>query len=208
LRQVFYRLVAAFGYEKTEQAYARLGEMLNRARRSGEIPFPSIRDDGVTAVWPMRFASREEFWAMVEEEIEDIQFDRQEGQEQVLEVSVEAAGMVPLVATAVQKYGVPVFSSSCFDSLTAKYNAACRFLDREVPTVVLHAGDYDPSGIALFEALVDVTAIYEDLGGDESPEFVRVAVTPEQITRYRLPTAPPKAKDKRSVFTDTVTVQS
>lgn len=34
-RQVFYRLVATRGYDKTEAAYARLCETVNRARRSG-----------------------------------------------------------------------------------------------------------------------------------------------------------------------------
>ena len=34
-RQVFYMLVGRHGYDKTEQAYARLCEMLVKARRAG-----------------------------------------------------------------------------------------------------------------------------------------------------------------------------
>ena len=49
-RQVFYRLVGAHGYDKTERAYSRLCETLNRARRAGHIPFPVIRDDGMSCV--------------------------------------------------------------------------------------------------------------------------------------------------------------
>src|SRR5262245_5088760 len=48
LRQIFYRLVGAHGYEKTENAYERLGEHLNRARRARLIGMDSIRDDGGT----------------------------------------------------------------------------------------------------------------------------------------------------------------
>jgi hypothetical protein len=44
LRQIFYRLVGVNGHAKTEQAYQRLGEHVNRARRSGLIPFPAITD--------------------------------------------------------------------------------------------------------------------------------------------------------------------
>lgn len=210
LRQIFYRLVAAYGYEKTENAYSSLGETLNRARRAQLIPFESIRDDGVTARYPREFVSPEQFWEMVNEELEDFELRAQDGQPQYLEVWVEAAGMVPQAFEAANpKYGVPVFSSSGFDSTTAKYDAACRFLERDRPTIVVHIGDYDPSGIALFEAArEDVTAFYFDLGGDEPPEFVRAAVTPEQIERFQLPTAPPKAKDRRSAFTDTRTVQA
>src|SRR5215510_14277008 len=46
IRQIFYRLVGKHGYEKTEQAYGRLGEYLNRARRAGILDEESIRDDG------------------------------------------------------------------------------------------------------------------------------------------------------------------
>jgi hypothetical protein len=52
LRQIFYRLVGAYGYEKTERAYKRLGEHLVRARRARLIPMESIRDDGGVTVTP------------------------------------------------------------------------------------------------------------------------------------------------------------
>lgn len=45
-RQIFYRLVGSHGYEKTEKAYKRLLEALNRARRSGRVDFNHLRDDG------------------------------------------------------------------------------------------------------------------------------------------------------------------
>src|SRR2546430_3008194 len=50
VRQIFYRLVGAYGYDKTEAAYGRLAEKLVRARRARLIPFDSIRDDGVVTV--------------------------------------------------------------------------------------------------------------------------------------------------------------
>jgi hypothetical protein len=209
LRQIFYRLVAVYEYEKTELAYGRLGEMLNRARRAENVPFQAIRDDGFIKQWPTGFASREDFWNRIDEVIDHFQLNRQEGQAQFLEVWVEAAGMVPQIFRATGKPGLPVFSSSGFDSTTVKYEAAKRLLEREIPTVVLHVGDYDPSGVALFENVrEDVTAFYEDLGGETPPTFQRVAVTLDQIERLGLPTAPPKKSDKRGVFTDTKTVQA
>jgi len=36
IRQVFYRLVAAYDYPKDERAYERLGYALGRARRAGQ----------------------------------------------------------------------------------------------------------------------------------------------------------------------------
>jgi hypothetical protein len=139
--------------------------------------------------------------------------DRQHGQERYLEVWVEAAGMAPMVGrVARDDYGVPVYSSGGFDSVTAKYQAAARMRDRDVPTTVLHIGDYDPSGVALFEAVdEDVTAMFLDLLSEleeDAPEFVRVAVLGDHIEQYGLETAPPKKTDKRSTFTDSRTVQA
>jgi hypothetical protein len=48
IRQIFYRLVGAHGYEKTENAYSRLCSHISNARRDGLIDFEHIRDDGLT----------------------------------------------------------------------------------------------------------------------------------------------------------------
>jgi hypothetical protein len=47
MRQIFYRAVAKYGYEKTEAAYKRLLYISRKARRGGLISFADIRDDGV-----------------------------------------------------------------------------------------------------------------------------------------------------------------
>jgi hypothetical protein len=138
--------------------------------------------------------------------------NRQDGQERYLEVWVEAAGMAPMVSKVSLDFGVPVYSSGGFDSVTAKYDAAQRVLGRSregVVTSVLHIGDYDPSGVALFEAAAeDVLAMCRDLAGVGGlVEFVRVAVLEEHIAAYGLETAPPKKSDRRGAFTDTRTVQ-
>src|SRR4051794_16371195 len=80
VRQIFYRLVGAHGYDKTEQAYARLGEHLNRARRAGLISFDSIRDDGVTLAEPMAWDSAEDLINNFIGAAERFRLDRQQGQ--------------------------------------------------------------------------------------------------------------------------------
>jgi hypothetical protein len=66
------------------------------------------------------------------------------------------------------------------------------------PTEVLDIGDHDASGAHRFLALwEDVRAFARDLGG-EAATFTRLAVIPQQIDRYRLPTAPPKPSDRRA----------
>jgi hypothetical protein len=207
VRQIFYRLVGNHGYAKTELAYDNLGEMLNRARRARRVDFDNIRDDGVTAQIPLAFTSREAFIATAKRLAANYKMDRQHGQARYVELWVEAAGMVPMLAAVVGEYGIPTYSSGGFDSLTAKHDAAERIAGRDVPTLILHVGDHDPSGLAMFQAVAeDVEAMADEDYG--AVTFDRVAVTPDQIRRYNLPTAPAKAHDKRSAWVGGGTVQA
>ena len=202
LRQIFYRLVGAHGYEKTEQAYHRLGEHLVRARRARLIPMDAIRDDGGTVITPNMWASAQEFLDTVRDQAGQLLLDRTEGQETRLAVICEAAGMAPQLARVAEPYGIRVMSSGGFDSLTEKHQFAVELANHDRPTEVLHIGDHDPSGVSMFTAyLEDVEAFTRDLGGEAA--FTRLAVTPEQIAAYGLPTAPPKPTDRRAFAGET-----
>jgi hypothetical protein len=197
-RQVYYRLIGNHGYPKDERSYERLLNALNRGRRAGLIPFESIRDDGATCVVPSAFDGIPDFWRAVKRAAAGYRRDRLEGQPYLVEVWCEAGGMVPQLARVADPFGVAVYSSGGFDSVTVKYDAAVRMRDAGRPTVVLHVGDFDPSGCAIVDSLdYDVRKMLEDMGADDSLTVVRVAVTPEQIERYRLPEAPPKKADRR-----------
>lgn len=206
IRQVFYRLVGQFRYDKTEQAYSRLCETFNRARRAGLIPFDAIRDDGGTKLVPPCWTDVGAFKGAVAHSAKSYRLDRQTGQASRLWVMCEAGGMAPMLENVATPYGVPVLSSGGFDSLTAKHDLAQDMGRASARPLVLHLGDYDPSGVHLFNALAeDVGAMVQELGGMD-PEFIRLAVTPEQIAQMALPTAPPKKTDRRS-FADDLTVQ-
>ena len=171
-RQVFYRLVATVQYPKDERGYTRLQEHLANFRRAGVVAFEHIRDDGVTVEAPLEYGSPEEFLRIAEELAREGQGVRLEGQPNWVEVWCEAAGMAPQLARAVGEYGVTVYSSGGFDSLTVKYDAARRIAAREVPTVVVHVGDFDPSGLALFQAAaedVEAFAGWEDVRRSSAP---------------------------------------
>jgi hypothetical protein len=197
LRQIFYRLVGAYGCEKTERAYERLGEHLVRARRARLVPMEAIRDDGGTVITPTMWAGAEEFLDTVRDQAGRLWLDRTAGQKTRLAVICEAAGMAPQLARVTRPYGVTVMSSSGFDSLTEKHAFAAELANHDRPTEVLHIGDHDPSGVSMFAAfLEDVEAFCRNLGG--AATFTRLAVTPAQIATHGLPTAPPKSTDRRA----------
>jgi len=201
IRQVFYALVGAERLDKTELAYARLGEHLNRARRAGLIDFDAIRDDGVTTIVAAAYQDVEHFHENTARRARNYRRDRQSGRPLRLEVWSEAAGMLGQLARVARDYSVPVFSASGFASLSAAWMIAGRVLQRDVPTVILHVGDLDPSGESIFAAIAQDAAAF--VVADRTIqttrlEAVRVALTREQVAEHALPTAPAKATDSRS----------
>lgn len=194
LRQVFYSLVAVHGYEKTDKAYKRLGEYLVRARRAEIIPFEAMRDDGWSQTRLNHFDDAADFWQAVEATAKRYRRDKQRRQGRWLVILCEAAGMVPQIERVATPYSVPVFSSGGFDSLTVKKELADRIAAEGRMAILLHIGDLDPSGVCIFDAVAaDVTAFAE--GAEVC--FERIALTEQQVERYRLPTAPAKESDRR-----------
>ena len=110
--------------------------------------------------------------------------------------------MAPQLGRVADPFGVMVISSGGFESTTERYNFARELADHDRPTEVLDIGDHDPSGAHKYLAfLEDVEAFVRELGGEVT--FTRLAVTPEQIEAFALPTAPPKPTDNRAFNGDT-----
>ena len=188
VRQIFYRLVGAFGYPKTERAYERLGNYLVRARRAGKVPFEAIRDDSASVMDYLHFNGEDEFYAHVHRLGRNYTQDKLSGQGHKIRLHCEAEGMMPQMHAALEDFSVPVYSCSGFDSLTARRDLARWFHDSYVyegkTPVMLHLGDYDPDGESIFESLAeDVWAfLSKDAPGlvarhDQAELLVRAALT-------------------------------
>lgn len=200
-RQIWYRLVGAHGCDKTEAAYGRLCHHIANARRGRLIPFHTIRDDGVTTYSLDHFEDRDHFLRHVRELGETYTRNKLAGQETHMEVWAEAAGMLPQLYRVAEPFSVPVYSSGGFDSLTAKKRLADRVCEGGKPTVILHLGDHDPSGVSIFDSVAEDVAAFvasDRPHGLVTVAFERVALTADQVRQYDLPTAPPKATDSRS----------
>ena len=201
IRQIFYRLVGRHGCPKTELAYARLGEHLVRARRAKLIPFGAIRDDGIMSFSSPWYADPEAFWDDTGRRARHYRRDRQAGQRARMELWCEAAGMAPQLARVADEFSVPVYSTGGFSSLSAVRLIADRALERTTPTTILHLGDFDPSGEAMFAVIAaDAAAFLKADRVVESLDLVakRVALTAEQVEAFGLETAPAKPTDSRS----------
>src|SRR5215203_5273578 len=207
-RQIFYRMVAAYDYPKTEKAAKNLGEHLTRARRAEMIPFEHIRDDGISVMSHAHFADENDFFKHIREEGSAYKRDKLTRQKMNVRVYCEAAGMMPQLERVCEPYSIPVYSCSGFDSVSAKYQLkeACwrAFVYQGRRTIILHLGDHDPSGESIFnDGLVqDIHAFLAEDVPHKDPRdiagFERVALTEDQVLRFNLETAPPKDTDSRT----------
>lgn len=199
-RQIFYMLVGQYDYEKTEKAYSNLANKIVLARRAQMIPFGSIRDDGPKASgWSGNgYESPFAFWESLRESGDTYYVKRHEGQPCRVELWCEAAGMVPMLSRVAGEFDVVTYSAGGFPSVTVTHDIAQRAARAEMPTVLIHLGDFDPSGESIFESSMqaDVEAFCYSLGADFTAK--RIALTSEQVDDYNLETAPPKSTDSRS----------
>lgn len=209
-RQIFYRCVGAHGYDKSERFYSTLCHHLANARRARLVPFDAIRDDGVTTFTMDHYADADAFREKVRKQAENYRRDLMADQDIHAEIWCEAAGMTAQLSRVGDQYSIRAYSSSGFDSLTAKKMLADRICETGKPAFVLHLGDYDPSGKGIFDAAAeDVQAFVraDRANAMVNVQFVRVALTEQQVSAYRLPTSPPKVTDSRSKNWDGETCQ-
>jgi hypothetical protein len=208
-RQIFYRLVGAFGYAKTETAYKRLCGYLTRARRARIIPFSAIRDDKVSSRASYGYAGLTEFKEGIKASAEFYRLNRLDGQDYDIELWCEAEGMLPQMARVAEPYSVSCYSAGGFLSVTAIKDIANRVAKRGRDTILLHVGDFDPSGESIFDTITDdVTKFVWAMSRDRDLHTVRVALTIDQVDEYDIPTAPPKPSDSRSARWEGETAQA
>ena len=185
LRQLFYRLVAAELLPNTQNAYKGLSKKTAAARRAGA--FPDLIDR-------TRVIYRHAAWDSPEDARqalrEQYRRDRTEGQEYTVYVGVEKAGMVAQLEQWFGDLGLPILALGGYSSQTYAKDVSKDAAAQGRPTVLLYAGDFDPSG-------EDIPRDFRERSG--CFDIVRrVALTPEQVRDYALPPQPGKSTDSRA----------
>ena len=201
IRQIFYRLVGKYDFAKDEAAYERLCTHLNNARRAKIVPFNAIRDDGVVTVDLDHYDDADDFRRRVRSMATLYKRNVLASQAVHMEVWCEAAGMMFQLDRVAKHYSIHVYSSSGFDSTTARKRLADRICEIGKRAVILHLGDYDPSGEAIFQSLADDVSAFVEADrpwNDLTVEFRRVCLTADQVKSFGLATAPAKVSDSRS----------
>lgn len=198
LRGVYYRVVSAGAVDKTELAYRLVGRELLKLRRRGEVRYADITDG-------TRWITKPASWDSVESMLDDVSasYRRALWHDQAVEVHLftEKDAVSGVILPVTERWDVPLgvirgYTSESFAYSVAqsiKANAA-----REKHTYVYQVGDHDPSGV---DAWRDLQAKVRGFLGRDAvymATFGRLAVLPDQIAEYQLPTRPTKASDTRA----------
>jgi hypothetical protein len=217
LRQLYYALVSRGAIPKTEAAYAKLKRVMRDVRESGACPWDWVVDH-VRSV----FAART--WEGVEGLLDDTsklyRRDLMRHQDVAIQLWAESDSIGSVIAPVADRYTIPTFVGRGYASRGYLWSAAREAVAAHKAgkdVVILHVGDFDPSGedifrdveqtLRLYAAAIELNrtvasvrpSLHTGVGAFTNWfDFERLALTQDQVDEYHLPSRPPKASDVRT----------
>lgn len=192
VRQVFYQATVRGLVEKSEAGYNKVQTDLVQMRRSGMLPYAWLTDNTRWQRKPRTFSS-------VEQALHDTarlyRKSLWDDAGSYVEIWLEKDALAGVVLPITELYDVPLMVARGYASLSFLHSAAEYINELDVPTYIYHCGDFDPSGVNAGEKIEQTL---RELAPAAEIEFERIAVTPNQIDEWRLPTRPTKKTDSRA----------
>jgi hypothetical protein len=193
VRQVYYQATVHGIVEKTELGYRRVQEDLVHLRRiGGEMPRHWIADSTRWQRKPRTFDSVEAALRNTAETYRKALWTRAGS---YVELWLEKDALAGVVLPVTSLFDVPLMVVRGYASLSFLSAAAEAIAGQERPAYIFHLGDFDPSGVDAGRA---IEARLREYAPGAEIHFERLAVTPEQIEAWRLPTRPTKTTDSRA----------
>jgi hypothetical protein len=193
VRQVFYRAVGIGLVEKTENEYKNsVGRQLVLMRRAGELPYDWVADNTRWMRKGRSFSSLEGALDLTARTYRRALWDTQPV---YVEVWTEKDALAGVLLEETDPWDVPLMVSRGFSSVSYLYEAAEQIKDQGKPAYLYYFGDHDPSGVHIDRS---IERNLRELAPGAEIHFKRMAVLPEQIAAWSLPTRPTKTTDSRS----------
>lgn len=203
-RQLFYQFVSRDYIPNTARSYKNLTTLLADARYAGYIDWDAIEDRGrVPTVWS-EYANLSE---CVERSIRSFRLPRWDGQDCYVELWVEKQALAGVLEPLAAQFHATLMVNKGYSSASSMYEAAQRFIERsnqaesdtwddlkpEARPVLFYLGDLDPSGEDMVRDIGDRLTEF----GVERLKVEKLALTMEQVRRYKPPPNPAKGSDSR-----------
>lgn len=195
IRHLFYKLVSAGVIQKTEQAYHKVIYHTCQMRKQGYLPYSVFADN-------TRLVRKADSYDSLTEALEfwSQSYRRELWTKQAVYVELwsEKDAISNIIYGIADEYNVPLMINRGFGSLTFLYNAAETIKRQNKKgkfAIIYYLGDHDPSGV---KASNDVEKKLTGFGCIF--RFEKLAVNPDQIQEFNLPTRPTKKSNHSKGF--------
>jgi hypothetical protein len=191
LRGTFYRVISAGAVAKSEAGYKLVGRQVLKLRRSGDLPYSWITDG-------TRYILKPRSWNDLDEMLEDAAASYRlmlwRDQNINVQMFTEKDAITGVISGVTAEWDVPLGVLRGYSSESFAWSVA-ESLPTWKPTIMYQLGDHDPSGVDAWRNFAEKVTAFAP---EADVRFERLAVLPEQIELWDLPTRPTKRTDSRS----------
>ncbi len=193
LRQIYYQLVAKQIIPNDQSAYRKLSRLCVMGRDEGILPEDAFVDR-------LREVDKPDSWTDLTEYMDTIKDSYRKDiwneQATYIEIWTEKDALRGVIAPVTHHFDVSLLVVRGQVSRTAIYESYERYAE-QIKTgkdcYLSYFGDFDPSGMCIYDSLVERLKSYGPYG--LSISYERIALTPGQISAYELPQDPAKQSD-------------
>jgi hypothetical protein len=201
VRQLYYQATVRGLVDKTQRGYRRVQEDTVFLRNAGRMPRRWLTD---STRWQRRLPSYGGIEDALEQTARLYRRSLWASAGCHVEVWLEKDALAGVVFPVTAGFDVPLMVARGYSSLSFLSVVAEDIAEAGVPVFIYHVGDFDPSGLDAGRA---IEAKLREYAPDAEISFRRLAVTPEQIRDWDLPTRPTKTTDSRAKGFGAVSVE-
>jgi len=195
VRQVFYQATVRGLIPKLEAGYQKIKADLVYMRRAEMLPYSWLVDYTGWLRRPATFDNIDSALKITSEAYRKALWSECES---YVEIWLEKDALSGVVFPITEKFDVPLMVARGYASESFLYSAGRTVKQTAAhgkKCFIYHLGDFDPSGQ---DAARVIERRLRDHSGGVDLIFERVAVTPQQIEEWNLPTRPTKSSDPRA----------
>jgi len=169
---------------KSEAGYNQVAKQVLAMRRAGVLPYGWIADNTRWVRKPDTYAGLQAYFEHGRKAYRRALWDNQKD---YVEIWCEKDAIAGILNEITDEWDVPLYVIKGYSSETFVYNAAEHIKTIGKPTFIYYFGDWDKHGVNISR---DIERKLRGFGARFY--FERVAVLPQQITEWKLPTRPGK----------------
>ncbi len=195
LRQLYYRLVASGTIENNRSQYTMLSTLVKNMRLAGLMSWNVITDRTRRQTDINGYTNKKDFIDIeVNNFLKYYSRNLTQGQNKMIELWVEKDALATIFEDVAFEYSIRAVVCRGYQStsfIKNYYDRAVSALADGKQPVILYFGDFDPSGIQMFEATQESLELEMNL---YDIEYKRIALNLSDIDNYKLPNEPDAVK--------------